>query len=583
LARGKREKKQSIGTAGIALIVIGAALVVLLAMFVVTGVKVARSNRIYPNVSVSGVSVGGMTYDEAETALESANLKTAGDVNITVALTDSVSVTATGADAGYARNASEAAELALRYGRTGNFFSNTVSYLKSRGKSVDLSSEGIDNFDESGVKQRIADAAKKADRKAVAATYKVTATDVSIVKGVSGYTVPQNDVYDYIRTTLQSGKTGTISTDEFSDKKLTGEAAAGVDIGKIYDEVHVEAKNAEYDKTSGGVTDGVTGVSFDKDAAQKAYDAAAEGQTVTIALVKTEPEVTTESIKSLLFRDTLASKTTTMYSSSSNRLNNVTLAAKAMNGTVLNPGETFSYNDTLGERTTAKGYKPAGAYVGGETVDQVGGGICQGSSTLYWCVLKSGLEVVDRSNHMYAVAYLPLGEDATVNWGTVDFKFKNNTDYPIKIEASVANKELTVTIYGTNVSGDTYDIESDLIKTIDYDEVKKEDAGVAEGQTEVKTSGHKGYVAETYLLHYNSAGKLISRDFIAKDTYRKQDRVILVPVGTLTPSSGASSSGASSSESSSSESSGGTSSGSSGESSSSTPESESPSSVPAAQ
>jgi vancomycin resistance protein YoaR len=158
-------------------------------------------------------------------------------------------------------------------------------------------------------------------------------------------------------------------------------------------------------------------------AAEKLFDAAAIGQTVTIRLIYTQTEVTTDALSELLFRDILSERKT-YVAGTSNRKSNVALAASAINGKILNPGETFSYNETVGERTVEKGYKSAGAYVNGEVVEEIGGGICQVSSTLYNCVLYADLEVVERSNHMFIVTYLPLGNDATVNWGTVDFKFK---------------------------------------------------------------------------------------------------------------------------------------------------------------
>lgn len=100
------------------------------------------------------------------------------------------------------------------------------------------------------------------------------------------------------------------------------------------------------------------------------------------------------------------------------------------------PGETFSYNQTVGERTIAAGYKEAGAYAGGKVVQDVGGGICQTSSTLYNAALLANLEIVDRSNHQFLTSYVDASRDATVAWGSIDFQFKNTRTYPIKIEAS---------------------------------------------------------------------------------------------------------------------------------------------------
>jgi hypothetical protein len=210
------------------------------------------------------------------------------------------------------------------------------------------------------------------------------------------------------------------------------------------------------------------------------------------------------------------------------------LAAEAINGKILNPGEEFSYNGTVGERTTAKGYKEAGAYVGGKTVQEIGGGICQVSSTIYACALYADLEVTDRSNHMFTVSYLPLGIDATVNWGTVDFKFKNNFDYPVKIECYMDGGYLQVKLHGTKLDENYIKVDYVVVSTKDFNTVQKEDPTIAPGTTKVDTSGHTGYVVDTYKYLYDKDGNLISKTYIDRSSYKAQDKVVLVPVGTLT-------------------------------------------------
>jgi hypothetical protein len=205
-----------------------------------------------------------------------------------------------------------------------------------------------------------------------------------------------------------------------------------------------------------------------------------------------------------------------------------------MNGKILNPGDTFSYNETLGQRTAEKGYMEAGAYVGGKVVQELGGGICQGSSTLYFCVLYADLKVVERSNHMFMVGYLPLGTDATVNWGTVDFKFQNDTNYPIKIEAFHKDGKLNVKLYGTKENENTVKIESVKISSTEIKTVQKEDPSIAPGATKVDQTGHTGYVVDVYKYIYDKDGNELSKTSLGRNVYRMQEKVILVPVGTLT-------------------------------------------------
>ena len=248
-------------------------------------------------------------------------------------------------------------------------------------------------------------------------------------------------------------------------------------------------------------------------------------------IIFTEPEVTTETLENLL-ADVLVENDDGRHD---NRRHNVRLAAEAVNNLVLNPGDTFSFNKTVGQRTLERGYKPAGAYVGGEVVDEVGGGICQVSSMLYHNALYADLEIVSRRNHMFTVSYLPLGIDATINWGTIDFKFKNNTEYPIRIVTHYdeAKNDLTMTFYGTKTSDKKIEIVYEVIKRTDPDTIYKEDASVAEGKTVTKQSGNAGYTVDTYKMVYDKDGKLESKTYVDRSTYRPQNRIVLVPVGSL--------------------------------------------------
>ena len=154
----------------------------------------------------------------------------------------------------------------------------------------------------------------------------------------------------------------------------------------LYDSIFLEPVDAVYDPETDTIIDSVTGVSFDLADAENKLEAAQIGETVIIPLIFTEPEMNTETLQELLFRDVLSERRT-YVSGTSNRIHNVGLATEAVNETILMPGDEFSYNETLGERTAEKGYREAGAYVSGEVVQEIGGGICQVSSTLYSAVL----------------------------------------------------------------------------------------------------------------------------------------------------------------------------------------------------
>ena len=161
------------------------------------------------------------------------------------------------------------------------------------------------------------------------------------------------------------------------------------------------------------------------------------------------------------------------------------------------PGETFSYNDLIGECSTRTGYRESTIYLNGELAKGIGGGICQVSTTLYNAVLRANLEIVQRRNHSLSVTYVPLGQDAMVSIGSSDFKFKNNRDYPIKVIATTGTGNITCQIYG-------------LKNETEY-EVKLETRVISKTATKTKTQTYK-------ILYLN--GKEVSRTLISTDSYK---------------------------------------------------------------
>ena len=268
---------------------------------------------------------------------------------------------------------------------------------------------------------------------------------------------------------------------------------SALDLNAIYGEVCTAPVNDSLDMETYQFVHGSYGYAFDLDAAEEAMALAAPGDTVCVPMTVTEPEILGDSV---YFRDVLGS-CDTKHGDNENRNTNLRLLCEALNGVIVQPGETFSYNDTLGERTAEKGYKPAPAYSGNRLTDAIGGGVCQGSSTLYNCVLLADLEVVARSCHGATVAYLPLGLEAAVNWGTTDFQFRNNFHFPVKIEAETTEDYVKMKILGTDEKD--YYIEM----TSGYDD------------------SNENYIyAVSYKNKYSKeTGELISKDREAFSTY----------------------------------------------------------------
>ena len=243
------------------------------------------------------------------------------------------------------------------------------------------------------------------------------------------------------------------------------------------------------------------------------------GSVVVPSIVK-EPEITTEKIKANFG---LIGEHTTKASNNANRNNNLNQACKNINGTILKPGEEFSFNKVVGQRTTANGFKEATVIMGGQYEQGLGGGVCQVSSTLYNAVLKSDLKITKRSAHAWPSDYVLEGLDATVNWPDLDFKFKNDTDYQIIVVMWFESKDRTVhaQIYGKRLPDEqTIVLRSECVgSTAAGKTVYEEDKTMEVGKTKVVRQAHKGLTIKTYKIWQDKDGKEVKRDFITTTTY----------------------------------------------------------------
>ncbi len=224
----------------------------------------------------------------------------------------------------------------------------------------------------------------------------------------------------------------------------------------------------------------------------------------------------------------LLSTYTTKTTSNNNRNTNIDLSARAINGRTVMPGEIFSFNGATGERTSAKGYKEAAAISGGASRDEVGGGVCQTSSTLFNAVARANLEIIARSPHAWPSSYVEKGMDATVNWPELDFKFRNNTDWPVFIIAEYANRKVTASIYGMSLGADvSIDLESEVTREIPKPEGTKHviNTELKPGESKKTVTGRKGYVVDTWKVWYQN-GKEIKREKLFTSTYKAYQETI---------------------------------------------------------
>ena len=299
-----------------------------------------------------------------------------------------------------------------------------------------------------------------------------------------------------------------------------------VDQGRLEAVLPPSPTDAAYDPASGEIQEGRPGLRVEAPALCRSLSKAAPGGAVRLPVEVRQPEISAEHLREALFRDVLGTYQTEVGGSASRR-GNVALSAAAVDTTVLLPGETFDYNQVVGERTRARGYGAAPAYVNGETVEEIGGGICQTSSTLYAAALLADLQITARSAHRYVSSYIPLGMDATVSWGGPEFCFRNDTRYPIQIQAAVEGRTLRVTIRGTRLDSSTVKIRSEVVAT-DPCLTRYEDApGLPAGTEQLKQSGYSGCTVQTYREVYDAEGNLLRSSAEARSVYWRRDKIVL--------------------------------------------------------
>ena len=409
---------------------------------------------------------------------------------------------------------------AYSIGRSGNIFENNFDILNSLLKNNSIF---IDvNYDESIFSSNMNEINGLLPDKVVNSDYYVDGTTLHITRGKDGVVVDEEKFKKDVLSNLEMLNLKTSDIDIPVIKKK----ATQIDIDAIYKEVHKDPVDAYYTTNPYVVYPSSTGLDFNISLDEAKQILSEEKDEYEIPLKVLYPSVSTNDIGSEAFPDMLSKFSTSFTSSNSNRSTNIRLAAQKINGTVLMPGETFSYNQVVGKRTAAAGFKPAPAYFGGEVVQEYGGGICQVSSTLYNAVLYANLEITERTNHGFKPSYVTPGLDATVSWGGPDFKFTNSRDYPIRISSG---KILKIYIYGLKRDTDyKVVLESKYVSTVYAKTTYKTDPSLASGETKVIQSGSNGCKTVAYKYLYDSNGTLVSTECLSRDTYNPHNKVIAV-------------------------------------------------------
>lgn len=477
-----------------------------------------NSDKIISGISILGIDVSGLTQDEANTKIAE-NLNSRLETNL-VFNHNGILYNVLPSQLECSYDITKAVNEAYSCGRNGNVFVNNFDILNTLINKVNINVDFSYNNDlyESVVSQMNAnfeDGIKQS-------SYTIDGNNLIITSGKAGNVIKSEELRNLIIDKLTSVDYNTDSI-EVPVEEVQPD---GIDIDKIHSEIYKEATDAYYTTDPYAVYPSSNGLDFDISIDEAKQMVSTPQDTYTIPLKTLYPNVTTNEIGREAFPDLLATYSTSYASSNANRSTNIALAASKINGTVLMPGEEFSFNGTVGKRTASAGFKTATVYSNGQVTTDYGGGICQVSSTLYNSVLRANLEITNRVNHTFTVGYVPIGLDATVSWGAPDFKFKNSRNYPVKIVATTSNKRLTISVYGLKEDVE-YEVELVSYKTgtVPYSTVYTTDSSLGKGKTKVVQSGSNGATSVAYkILKLN--GQEVSRTLLSKDTYSPHNQII---------------------------------------------------------
>lgn len=350
--------------------------------------------------------------------------------------------------------------------------------------------------------------------------YRIEDKNLIVTKGKGSYRIDTDKLVTRIKKQIAKGEYGTVIECPV--------VSADVDLDEVYKKVHCEPQNPTLDPDKNyEVVEAKDGVDFDLEAAKKSLESAKKGTDVSIPLTYTPADMSTEEYRKLLFRDEMSSYSTEVEGSE-NRKTNVKLAAQYCDGTILMPGESFSYNLGVGELTEERGFLPGPSYADGQSVMDMGGGICQVSSTMYMACLYANLEIDERHSHPYPSSYVPAGLDATVAWGGCDFVFTNDTDYPIKISTSYDGYSTSCTIWGTITEPFSVELYTETVETEPYETKYELDKTLGKDEQVLDTVGIEGITVQSYRRVYDGDGNVISDNPEAISVYSKRDEVYKV-------------------------------------------------------
>lgn len=479
------------------------------------------SEKIISGVTINEINVSNLTINEAYEKLKQ-ELSNQVSKNIVVKQGDyETTISLEQLEVNY--NIVEAVNEAYKVGRNNNIIISNYQILKTNIFHTKIEKEI--NINEEELNKIIDDISSKIPGIAVESSYYIENENLIISNGKKGIQVKKEEFKTKIIDAINNQIKGKdVTTIEIPIEEKEPEK---IDIEKIREEIYQEPKNAYYEENPFKLYKEVEGIDLKITIEEAKKILEEDKEEYVIPLTITKPEITINDLKNINFFPEQLSKYTTRYDESNkNRSTNIKLASEKINDTILMPGETFSYNKTVGQRTIKAGYKEASIYMNGKVVDGIGGGICQVSSTLYNAVLEANLEIVSRRNHYFITSYVSASRDATVSYGTIDFKFKNTRSYPIKISCTSQNGICQIAIYGIKEETEyEVEIEDEITDIIPYTTKYIETKELTKGEENEIQKGVNGYKSEAYkILKLN--GQVVSKTLLSKDSYNPLQRIV---------------------------------------------------------
>ena len=473
-----------------------------------------NNTTILSGISIRDIQVSGLTVEEATKLL---NDKTEYEKTVEIEIRineETYQITPEQIETQY--NIQETIEKAYNIGRQGNIFANNFIILKTMIKKTNIDLDIT--YNEELLNAILLELNSKLPNAMTDNTYCIEEDKLIITRGRAGEVIDIENAKKAIIDAIRIGKTKQI------ELRTEHKECPEIDIEKIHSEVKTEPQNASYKTNPFEIIPHKNGIDFDIEEARTLLKEDKEEYSIKLKITK--PKVLTNEIGEEAFPDLLSSFSTKYDETNRPRSNNLKLAMSKLNGVVVMPGETCSYNKTLGKRTAQDGYQYANGFAAGKVVPMLAGGICQISSTLYDAVLYANLDIVERHNHMFQATYVEPGKDATVVYGSLDFKFKNTRNYPIMLKTKCGGGLAEIKVFGIKEEVE-YEVEliTKVLNYTSYSVVYEEDSSLAPGKERVSQYGLQGCKSITYRIRKLN-GQEVSRETLSTDTYSPLSKII---------------------------------------------------------